>query len=532
MRIFLRLSLLLTGIFLTHIALSNAYLRQKPSTAYWVLGETVRGRQLSLYLSAPNGRGRRLVDRGRVLNMQSAIKWLPDGRSFVYIWYPPEQQLQLRHFSFDTPNPTVLMDVERFDVPLPIAEIPSHDAQSVTLHTGDEAIFAFNNDGHALRQLTPFHRDIYSFQWSSDGEWLFYVTSDIDDPPNTLYRQRFDGSQHTELMRFKGNSQFGFWHDTDQSVMLNIYYYPDLVSPDYGLYRISTTDNAPTRIVSEPMGFSILGRTADDWIILNHVPTNGRIPGIYRVRGNGTDFSPVIEIDPCCAAISPFYIIPPHDLLVGVYRDSLVNLSRINLETLDQTPLFDGDEVWRTGNYYEIQDRSAAIFDVANPNGTGRRVRLDFSTFDISTLEGFSLSDSDRIATIYQSYALIIREQHLGDHVRTTIYRLDTTTGATQEFASRTSATYREMKFYPTPDGRHVIISFEESTTLTGSPEQLQVDVLSGAVEPVSLGKNLLFSPYIDKDLDHTAFGLSGVAMMLTAIGWIMLRFWCFRRSS
>ena len=554
MKFILRITLLLIGLSLIIIAISGHILRRDPSTAYWVLGEITDGDDHSLYLSSPNGAIQRRIVAGKQANRASLMEWLPDGNAFLYMWRSDQLVEEVRRYSLDTQesdrvslHTTFSTDSSSQLVSLALNQqylydIPHHTEKTITLRPDQEAIFTISPDGRSLQQLTPFHTSILSKAiWSPDGEWLYYVARDIDNPnriqPTALYRQRFDGSNQTELMWVDRGDTLSLFRATATDVFITLVH----AANDNGgasIIHLSTIDGTQTRITPDDDNFRIIDiYPTGKWIFVGQFNELNGANRLFRLSFDGQDFTPILEVDPDRNPIAVLHTVPPDEIIAALNEDTTISLFRIDIASGQHTPISLTTPFSRVYELQTTTDGQVLYFTGISIAGAAHyRLNLatnqldELSSVPIVTRSTNSVLTSSTLAAT-DSHMLIVDLAHGISDYTLDFYRLNLNSGHYDRLLSETS-TNAFPSIYPIPsDPNTLIISIEEHETVAGTTRQYRFDVSSGDVHPISLGRNLKFSPIIDRNWAMDTLLLGGIGLLILGLGWSTLRFWRYERA-
>lgn len=541
MRTLLRLNVILLGIFVLTMTIGDHVLRQEPSTAYWIAGEFRHPSRPSLFLSSPNGGVQRhiLTAEPRMLTM--LIDWLPDGRSLLHFVRHEDGSIGgvdavLQRFSIDTGVDTLLNRSKDAvgEGPFYIDEIPNRNDYTLSVTWLRAAIYAISEHGELIGQLTPVHKRLLSRPlWSPDGEWLYYIASESDatDLANTLYRQRYDGSDRTEILL------------SGQGELLNIH----PISPEFALislrrtgatgglrstqlYGLSTMDGTLSLIATESGSFGYY-RDMGDWLIFGYYNEFNAFINFYRLSKDGTSFEPLLGSDPS-RRINRFLIgISEHEFIYSL-NDFFSNFYRINIETREQVTLSTGIAFEALREAVLADDMETLIF-LGTAEGISTWYRFNLRTGDLASIVPAPIAvqpsfnfERGLILHTYQSYFLLGEISQRGADYQFDVYRVNYQTGAyehllTHEFDINNTI----RRDYPLQDGRDFVILFDQTALPTHLDRQVKIDMLTGDVESVTFGQNLKFSPYIDTDWQLWTMFLGGLGLLGLATGWSMLKF-------
>lgn len=530
MRFILRLSFLFFGLSLALIALINLYLRQEPSSAYWIVGEFYPDSNSKyLVLSTPNGAIQHTVVTGTQLNGATVSMWLPDGLSFLYYWRTTEPfGAEIRLYSLERQESIFLSKDVEFDEShlLPTSTIPAQDAQAIIIQPDDAAIYSLSNDGQTLRQMTPFHDGIWTgYTWSADGEWLYYIAVDRElDPPNALFRQRFDGSEHSELIRFRRNAILSQTRDPQGgSVLFNFF-------PDYStnaeiqpIYRITDEEGLLTPITPDDFWYTVYTHSDDGWLILNQFESSLSNPKLYRMRPNGEDFALLFELGENDTDIAR-YITSQNELLVSVLHEDETNtFYRINIETLEQKQRHDDSTGNIFFNFVNIGDNDSVIVQSPSPTQSYLR-RLDLNTLEFQTLKDTTNSEMFRILRVNAPYLLVSEQTFVETEYHTEISLLNIYTGDTQHLDTIITD-YTDggfiQRYFPPHSEDEVIISFSNNNSSSQSPTQYRINIKMKDIHRVDFGSNPKFSPIVDNDWKALPLATLGGVLLVVSMGWM-----------
>lgn len=524
MRILLRASLAISGLIFFIMTLGGYVLRQEPSTAYWILGQIELGSHSSLFLASPDGRIHRELLQADRQNSPEPIQWLVDGHTFLYQWWN-DRDIEVWRFSLDSLERTHLGNRQSALSLYPIhaQPIPNRNEHLITLSTDDgAALFSLTSDGTTIQRKTPFHTSIEGYPVvTPDGEWIFYFAEDDQEPPIGLFRQRYDGSEHTELMRFDVAGTLSLWSEDGQSALLYFNPNPSRTADSAQVYRITTTD-PPMPITPDDQYFTPLffsPQTVDDWILLRQHQRNGFGLGIYRVRPNGEDLTPLFDFDPNEMTSLGFTMNLRESVIVGIFQDGYVNLHQITVDTLEQTTLLPDQTFTDISNFRSNPDDQTLRFYGTTADHEGW-YQLNLDTLELEELPSLPEANANVPLPGLGPYGLAFESAGSPTRPQTAIYRLNFDTGQYDYLTTLPGDPFDITTYYPPPYGTQIIFSARERAVANGAPQQVLINVESGTVSRVEYGKSLIFSPYFEHDWQPDKLAVITSILCVLALGW------------
>lgn len=528
MTFILRIGLGMLGFLALILTVVLGVFRRELSTAYWVLGQFDQASEQTLILSSPDSHVHRHVLDGSLTSTIVALQWMLESKSFLYLAEVEPDTWQLRQFILASRqsrfianhNPT--SDPNSQLLPLSITDIPQQEQYAMILnHNEGQAIYTLDYDGENLERLTPYHDTISpSFVWSSDGDWLTYTATDVQNPPHAIYRQRMDGSEHQELMRYRGEKRRLIISAETDTILVG-HYGSGFDSFDWSaprlIYRISPALSESNLVTPEGDRYNVYGQASQDWIILEKLTSGGVRENFYRISTEGDELAPLLPNDDHRSFNSLIFPIIDNQAYFINTKNGFDTILQVNLATLERKQLLQDNLFNLIRGLRVIQNGKYVIFEGETSDGVGR-YRLNLHTQELTKLSNLNdlggnilLVDDDGVGVLFiegGSYTKPLTE----------ISRIDLNTN-TQELLMSFDAIFRGFQFNFTMrdvDGS-VLLSINEAATFNGSPEQFRINLDSGEVQSVAYGKYPHYSGIIDLDWQQTILFIASIAMLAIA---------------
>lgn len=518
MQFIMRVTLLLGGLLILLMVLGGYFLRQEPSTAYWVLSVQSQQSTRGLYLVSPNGGVRHTVVEGERRHDPELVGWLPSRTDFLYKWEGLANPDEIRVFH--------LYDSARTELLTPRGVVPANpytrmvflpNQAGILLLLQDAngvALFHLDSNGRNLSQVTDYYAriDTNSIRASWDGQALFFQAAPLDRLQEFVYREPLDGGPPTQLFEITGTTTFS---PNSEGGMTIIY-----AAQQRGtfVYRLPPDSVEPELIFDTSNSIFFAGQFQDGTLLFSD-PAAGTM---FQMRPDSTDQEVIFEGD----IFSPTVRFDPEAIYYGLVLDLSASLLRRDLTTLqDQVLLPEGlvDEI----TLIDVTYGQPYLLFEAVVDGETRLYRINKDGTALKLLATFDNPIEQLMSYLHPDWLLLIVDHGTVTAPRQTYYRVHVETGETDELVLAPSR-IGDHQIHLTPVDGEIII-----TVNAVNPNEIRFQYRSnlgaGSVEPVYYGTDLSFSGIIDAEWQSTLMFLGGIGMLLLSAIWGI---WCYYRAT
>lgn len=517
MRLFTRVAIFLIGASLAIMAISGYFLRQEPSTAYWVFGEIETATTMRYVLNSPTGDVQHiLLDTPRTHRLQF-LSWLPDREKFIYEWRDADNLYEIHLLDLRNPRHPVALTQHSFAVADDLRSLVlTHDQRWLILPLTNQegvALFRVSRDGRVLEQISPYFDAILRTgpYLTSDNEWLYYQARNLGERDSVLYRQHIDGSQRAELLRTQQDMALLRLGDT-----LFVTVNERGVQVTTTFYRITSVDFEPQLVWSGEGLYFLLWQPYSDWLILLTSPTEAEVNDqkLYRVRPSGEDFALLIE-----NAIPLGYTTDGDNLYYLADDPDVPVVMSVNINTLEH------HQIIAPGTFDEINSVRFAptnrllmmnvvvdgIADVYQSNLDGSNVQVFDNTIQTNT---------QPVSGDVPDWRLIATASSVANQPQTTYTRIHRETGERQDLITLPFSQDNIMQS-GTPDRNTIILT---TGTSSHTVTHYWLRLSDGQVGTADFGLNISYSTIIDTDWQMAPSFIAGIVFLMLSIGQFIRR--------
>lgn len=516
MRFIVRVTLFFFSIFILIIVGSAHFLRQDPSTAFWIFGRLTNGTEETFQLTSPTGGVRHIAFTAQSTNRVDIMGWLPNQR-LLYAWRNEADVYEIREFNLASPQDINILTEHnslRDEFDSSVVHFGSEEWVLLALSNRQGvAFFRFNLLSDTLERITPYYSNVQPFSTyiSPDREWFYYEASLGSGTPHVYYRQRFDGTDRTELIHFTDFARLIDWGavSTFENQLL-------LITMDFResiteIYEITDVDAVPQLLLTLPEYYFPISIEAG-WLIF--ADTGFVSQSYYRVGLDGDDFANVYlslseRDNPIFSDDGLFYT--QYDPL-----SSSFSLHAVDIDTLADDELFVTDRFNEIRQVQPSWDRTFFLIEgVINGETVVYRVNIDGS--DFHQLAAFGERELEALNTLYlQDWILVAVDYGTPQRPQITYFRLYTSTGKMDELFVVTTRTTRINA--QIVRGTNTLIVNEARISRNEIVSQYAVNLSNGKVWQANFGADLSFSQIVDSDWNLLILVMIGFGLLMLSV--------------